>query len=104
MRRLRTRRRPRAAAPAGELAERQRQLSGRKRVNSSMRLSVVQVIAALFSAVCFVIAFIAAGVAVVSGAFMLLALAALGFIAFSALRRAFGTQRRPPAPPRPAGD
>ncbi|MBD7941728.1 hypothetical protein [Brevundimonas guildfordensis] len=73
-----------------------------------MRLSVVQVIAALFSAVCFVIAFIAAGVAVVSGAFMLLALAALGFIAFSALRRAFGrdrlTQRRPPAPPRPAGD
>ncbi|HEY4585831.1 MAG TPA: hypothetical protein VIG84_05530 [Brevundimonas sp.] len=64
-----------------------------------MRLSVVQVIAALFSAVCFVIAFLAAGVAVISGAFMLMALAALGFIAWTALRRAFGRHRlpRPPA-------
>jgi len=63
-----------------------------------MRLSVVQVIAALFSAVCFVIAFIAAGVAVVSGAFMLMALAALGFIAWTALRRAFGRDRLPGPP------
>lgn len=68
-----------------------------------MRLSVIQVIAALFAAVCFVIAFIAAGIAVVSGAFMLLALAALGFIAWSALRRAFGRDRlrRPSSPPAP---
>ncbi|MGX1691655.1 hypothetical protein [Brevundimonas naejangsanensis] len=63
-----------------------------------MRLSVIQVIAALFSAVCFVIAFIAGGVAVVSGAFMLMALAALGFIAWTALRRAFGRDRLPGPP------
>ncbi|WP_278070390.1 hypothetical protein [Brevundimonas sanguinis] len=63
-----------------------------------MRLSVIQVIAALFSAVCFIIAFVATGVAVVSGAFMLLALAALGFIAWTALRRAFGKDRLPRPP------
>jgi hypothetical protein len=67
-----------------------------------MRLSVLQVIAALFAAVCLIIAFIAAGVAVVSGAFMLLAVGALGFIAWTALRRAFGRDReRPPSPPAP---
>ena len=64
-----------------------------------MRLSVIQVIAALFSAVCFIIAFIAAGVAVVSGVFMLLALAALGFIAWTALRRAFARKRLQQHPP-----
>lgn len=58
-----------------------------------MRLSVLQVIAALFAAVCLVIAFIAAGVAVVSGVFMLLAVAALGFIAWTALRRAMDRDR-----------
>ncbi|GAA0764863.1 MAG: hypothetical protein LKF80_09615 [Brevundimonas sp.] len=66
-----------------------------------MRLSVLQVIAALFAAVCLVIAFIAAGVAVVSGVFMLLAVAALGFIAWTALRRAFSRDRRPSVPPAP---
>ena len=66
-----------------------------------MRLSVLQVIAALFAAVFFVIAFLAAGVAVVSGVFMLLALAALGFIAWTALRRAFGRDRQAPTPPAP---
>lgn len=59
-----------------------------------MRLSVVQVIAALFAAVCLVIAFIASGTVVISGLFMLMALTCLGFIAFSALRRAFGRGRR----------
>ncbi|AYG95030.1 hypothetical protein D8I30_07430 [Brevundimonas naejangsanensis] len=58
-----------------------------------MRLSVLQLIAAVFAAVCLVIAFVAAGTAVVSGVFMLLALAALGFIAWSALKRAFGRNR-----------
>ena len=66
-----------------------------------MRLSVLQVIAALFAAVCLVIAFIATGVAVVSGVFMLLAVAALGFIAWSALRRAFSKARGPSSPPAP---
>lgn len=67
-----------------------------------MRLSVLQLIAAVLAAVCLVIAFVAAGTAVVSGVFMLLSLAALGFIAWSALKRAFGRDRlRPPSPPAP---
>ena len=66
-----------------------------------MRLSVIQVIAALFAAVCLVIAFIDAGVAVVSGVFMLLAVAAQGFIAWTALRRAFSKDRGPSSPPAP---
>lgn len=58
-----------------------------------MRLSVIQITAGLFAAVCAVIAFIAAGVAVVSGVFMLLAVGALGFIAWTAFRRAYGRDR-----------
>lgn len=58
-----------------------------------MRLSVLQVIAALAAAVCVVIAFIAAGAGLISGFFMLLAVAALGFIAWTALRRAMGYDR-----------
>jgi len=53
-----------------------------------MPLSVIQVVAALGAAVCIVIAFIAAGVSLISGFFMLLAVAALGFIAWTAIRRA----------------
>ncbi|MND66009.1 hypothetical protein [uncultured Brevundimonas sp.] len=53
-----------------------------------MRLSIIQVIAALAAAVCVVIAFIAAGVGLISTVFMLLAVAALGFIAWTAIRRA----------------
>lgn len=60
-----------------------------------MRLSVIQVIAALAAAVCVVIAFIAAGAGLVSGLFMLLAMLALGFIAWTALRRALGYDRAP---------
>ncbi len=55
-----------------------------------MRMSVIQVIAALGAAVCIAIAFIAAGVGVISSIFMLLAVAALGFIAWTAIRRAMG--------------
>ena len=55
-----------------------------------MRLSVIQVVAALAAAVCVVIAFIAAGVGLISSVFMLLAVAALGFIAWTAVRRALG--------------
>ncbi|MFC5372286.1 hypothetical protein ACFPIF_06985 [Brevundimonas faecalis] len=58
-----------------------------------MRLSSVQLIAALAAAVCLIIAFIAAGVGMISGFFMLLAVAALVFIAWTALRRAFGRSR-----------
>jgi len=55
-----------------------------------MRLSVIQVIAALAAAICVIIAFIAAGAGLISGFFMLLAMAALGFIAWNAIRRAMG--------------
>jgi hypothetical protein len=58
-----------------------------------MRLSVIQVVAALGAAVCIVIAFIAAGIGLISGFFMLLAVAALGFIAWTAIRRAIGYHR-----------
>ena len=58
-----------------------------------MPLSVVQVVAALAAAVCIVIAFIATGAGLISGFFMLLAMAALGFIAWTALRRAMGYDR-----------
>ncbi|MFZ4166873.1 hypothetical protein [Brevundimonas sp. NPDC058933] len=51
-------------------------------------MSVIQVIAALAAAVCIAIAFIAAGVGIISSVFMLLAVAALGFIAWTAIRRA----------------
>lgn len=58
-----------------------------------MRLSVIQVVAALGAAVCIVIAFIAAGIGLISGFFMLLAVAALSFIAWTAIRRAMGYNR-----------
>lgn len=58
-----------------------------------MRLSVIQVIAALSAAVCVVIAFIAAGIGLISTVFMLLAVGALGFIAWTAIRRAMGYDR-----------
>lgn len=58
-----------------------------------MRLSVIQVVAALAAAVCIVIAFIAAGLGLISGLFMLLAMLALIFIAWTALRRALGQDR-----------
>ncbi len=53
-----------------------------------MRPSVVQVVAALAATVCVVLAFIAAGDGLISGLFALLAMAALIFIAWTALRRA----------------
>lgn len=59
----------------------------------SMRLYTTQIIAALLAAVCIVIAFIAAGAALVSGFFMLLAVAALGWIAWSAMRRVLARNR-----------
>jgi len=58
-----------------------------------MRFSVIQVIAALTAAVCVVIAFIAAGVGLISAIFSLLAVAALGFIAWTAIRRAMGSSK-----------
>ncbi|MGO4410610.1 MULTISPECIES: hypothetical protein [unclassified Brevundimonas] len=53
-----------------------------------MRLSLIPLVAALAAAVCLVIAFMAAGLDLLSDLFMLLAVAALVFIAWTALRRA----------------
>lgn len=55
-----------------------------------MRLPVIQLIAAVLAAACLLIAFFAVASAVVSGMFMAVALAALVFIAWTALRRAYG--------------
>ena len=52
-----------------------------------MRLKTVQIIAALVAAIAFVLAFIAAGILLVSGAFMAAGLAAVGWLAWSLIRQ-----------------
>jgi len=52
-----------------------------------MRLKTVQIIAALVAAIAFVLAFIAAGILLVSGAFMALGLAAVAWLAWSLIRQ-----------------
>ena len=52
-----------------------------------MRLRTIQVIAALVAAVAFVLAFMAAGVFLVSSLFMALGLAAVAWLAWSLIKR-----------------
>jgi len=52
-----------------------------------MRLKTVQIVAALTAAIAFVLAFIAAGVLLVSGLFMALGLAAVAWLAWSLIRQ-----------------
>lgn len=52
-----------------------------------MRLKTVQVIAALIAAVAFVLAFMAAGVFILSSLFMAVGLAAVAWLAWSLVRR-----------------
>jgi len=52
-----------------------------------MRLKTIQVIAALAAAVAFVLAFMAAGVLLLSGLFMAAGLAAVGWLAWSLIRQ-----------------
>jgi hypothetical protein len=52
-----------------------------------MRPRTIQVIAALVAAVAFILAFIAAGVVLVSGLFMLVGLAAVAWLAWSLIGR-----------------
>ena len=52
-----------------------------------MRLRTIQVIAALVAAVAFVLAFMAAGVFLVSSLFMALGLAAVAWLAWSLVKR-----------------
>lgn len=66
-------------------------------VNGFMRLKTIQVIAALAAAVAFVLAFIAAGVFVISSLFMAIGLAAIGWLAWSLVRQVRTPRRRGPA-------
>jgi hypothetical protein len=52
-----------------------------------MRPRTVQVIAALIAAVAFILAFMAAGVLLVSGLFMMVGLLAVAWLAWSLIRR-----------------
>lgn len=62
-----------------------------------MQLRTVQVTAALVAAVAFVLAFIAAGVFIVSSLFMALGLAAIGWLAWSLVRQVRSRRRDRPA-------
>lgn len=64
-----------------------------------MRLQTIQIVAGLGAAVAFILAFMAAGAAIVSGLFMLLGLAALGWLAYSLIKsvRHRGKKAEPPA-------
>ena len=59
-----------------------------------MRLQTVQIIAALAAAIAFVLAFITAGVAIISGVCMLAGLLALGWAALSLIRHVRRRERR----------
>ena len=61
-----------------------------------MRLKTIQVIAALAAAVAFVLAFMAAGVLLLSGLFMAAGLAAVAWLAWSLIRQVRGRSRNRP--------
>jgi hypothetical protein len=62
-----------------------------------MPLTTTRIIAALAAAVAFVLAFISAGVFIVSGLFMALGLAAIGWLAWSLIRQVRTGRRGRPA-------
>ncbi|MDZ4362097.1 hypothetical protein [Brevundimonas sp.] len=62
-----------------------------------MRLRTLQIIVALAAIVAFVLAFVVAGIALVSGAFMLAGLAAVAWLAWSLVRQVHRRQNRHPA-------
>jgi uncharacterized membrane protein YgaE (UPF0421/DUF939 family) len=59
-----------------------------------MRLRTIQVIAALAAAVAFILAFMAAGVLLLSGLFMAAGLAAVAWLAWSLVRQVRGRGRK----------
>lgn len=59
-----------------------------------MRLKTIQIVAGLAAALAFVLAFMAAGAALVSGLFMLLGLAALGWLAYSLIKMVLKRDRK----------
>lgn len=64
-----------------------------------MRLKTIQIIAGLAAVIAFVLAFMAAGAALVSAVFMLLGLGALGWLAYSLIRSVAAHARRRSAGP-----
>jgi len=62
-----------------------------------MRLRTVQIIAALTAILAFVLAFMAVGIALVSGAFMLAGMAAVGWLAWSLVKQVRHRPKRHPA-------
>ena len=64
-----------------------------------MRLRTVQVIAALAAAVAFILAFMAAGVFIISSLFMAAGLAAIAWLAWSLVRQVHGRRRDRSATP-----
>ncbi|MDQ1154247.1 hypothetical protein [Brevundimonas sp. SORGH_AS_0993] len=64
-----------------------------------MRLRTLQIVAALGAAIAFVLAFMAAGAALLSGLFMLLGLAAVAWLALSLIKGVLRRDRKaePPA-------
>ncbi|WP_395942609.1 hypothetical protein [Brevundimonas sp.] len=64
-----------------------------------MQFRTIQIVAGLTAAVAFVLAFMAAGAALVSGLFMLTGLAAVGWLAYSLIK---GVMRRDPKAEPPA--
>ena len=59
-----------------------------------MRLKTMQIVAALTAALCFVLAFIAAGIFIVSVAFMAIGMALLGWLAWSLMKHIRALSRR----------
>lgn len=59
-----------------------------------MRLKTVQAVAALAAAVAFILAFMAAGVLLLSALFMAMGLAAVAWLAWSLIRQVRGRDRR----------
>ena len=62
-----------------------------------MPLKTVQIVAALAAAVAFLLAFIAAGIFIVSSLFMAVGLAAVGWMAWSLIRQVRTNRRGRPA-------
>lgn len=62
-----------------------------------MRLRTLQITAAIAAIIAFVLAFVVAGIALVSGAFMIAGLAAVAWLAWSLVKQVHRRQRRHPA-------
>lgn len=66
-----------------------------------MRIQTIHIVAVLLAAVAFVIAFIAAGMAIVSFAFALLGAAALAWLVYGIARKALSHRRNRTVPTSP---